>query len=120
MALTRKRPRSSWEASGYANEVIAREDVSLSDIYQIDDDWTGPLRQELGLESRFCGNVQKRVENPERPFSTVEKPVDTVHRICNENPNLTRPQQIDLCVKAGINIHTARTQQSKWAVARKR
>ncbi len=49
-----------------------------------------------------------------RQRSTVTKPVAMVHRLCNENPGLSRKELIAKCIEQGINHHTAAKQYSVW------
>ncbi len=51
--------------------------------------------------------------------STIANPVREVWRIADEmktaNPNVTRKQVVDECVRRGIAFYTARTQYQRWS-----
>jgi hypothetical protein len=51
--------------------------------------------------------------------STVEKPTKAVWAIADEmrakNPNATRKEIVDECVRRGIAFYTARTQYQRWS-----
>lgn len=112
--LKRSRPRSSWEAN---DEVVSSVDITLADIMTIvGDPWVDDMREVAGLPRTVpAAPPRERV----LPDSTVENPTKAVWRICSANRGLDRKAQIALCVEQGINVHTARTQQSKWAIANK-
>ncbi|QWY83370.1 hypothetical protein [Rhizobium phage RHph_X3_2] len=46
--------------------------------------------------------------------STVEHPVQFVHKFLDKNPTLSRKAAIDKLRAKGVNISTARTQYHKW------
>lgn len=109
-----KKPRSSWEAN---DVVVKSEDVTFLDIHTIKDDpWIDDVRALLGLPPTIDpGPGRERV----LPDSTVDNPTKKVWEICDTMPKASRAEHIAACVAAGVNIHTARTQQSKWAKAHK-
>lgn len=46
--------------------------------------------------------------------STVEKPVDIVHRLCREMRTSTRDEIVKAAMDLGVNISTAKTQYYAW------
>lgn len=54
--------------------------------------------------------------------SSIEKPVETVHRIAQTmfeaNPEVTRKEILVACREAGVATHTAATQYARWRTNR--
>lgn len=50
----------------------------------------------------------------EHAKSTVDNPVQFVHKFLDKNPSLTRKVAIDKLRAKGVNVSTARTQYHKW------
>lgn len=99
----------------WGTEIVRVEEVSMCDVAQLrGDPWIEELRKAAGWDSDAQDRA-KRIEDPTRPFSKIKKPVEVVWEICSKMPTESRDVQIAACVAAGVNIHTARTQQSKWA-----
>lgn len=46
--------------------------------------------------------------------SMAEKPVELVHRLCDEMEGATRKEIVESCVAQGVNKNTAQTQYYAW------
>ena len=70
--------------------------------------------QNLAVKRKDRAIVSGGSEKKPRERSKVGGAVARVHEICNKHPNADRKEVIKLCVEAGINENTAKTQYAAW------
>lgn len=56
----------------------------------------------------------------DRERSTIEKPVEVVHRLCDEMEGASRDEIVAACVAQGVNENTAKTQFYRWQKKQRR
>ncbi len=119
--------KSSWQftAKGESTGAVATEDVPAVAIENVSpSSETGAATEvptaEPVPQAEPTPEPVAKVERVRE--STIEKPTKAVWTIADEmkaaNPNVTRKEIVDECIRRGVAFYTARTQYQRWRKAK--
>lgn len=100
------------------NKNIRIEDLNIVSSSNIEGFTIGTPNKEASKEvDEIVVSTYKKVVNKRiviNPYSTIEKPIVVVRKLCEANIGLKRKALVELATLAGVNINTAKTQVQRY------